>query len=1135
MPVTKEQEPIAGYKLIQRIGAGGYGEVWSCEAPGGLKKAIKLVYGFLDEDRASRELKALERIKTVNHPFMLSLERIEVVDSQLLVVTELAECSLKDRFEACRREGMPGLDRKELLAYIRDAADALDYMSTEHGLQHLDVKPENLLLLSRHVKVADFGLVKNLHEGTASMMGGLTPLYAPPEVFSGTPTATSDQYSLAIVFMEMLTGTLPFPGRTAVQLATQHQNSRPQLGCLSSADQKVIARGLSKDPSARYGSCRELVEQLEEQNSSRSSAHATKGDTASVTAALSDTDLQKLKSESNPAITQIPGAAPQQSELPTQCRTGVAPKRESKAERLSAEANTKSLPPAIKPADVVDAPPRTSDASALRPTLVLTVGGQSGWVAARLHQLVQERRAKDTQTRWMSILAIDTDSKSLSQVTSPDVGLPADDALTLRLRKPNEYRNRSANLLRWMSRRWLYNIPKSLTTEGLRPLGRLALVDHATELQEAIRNRLTEILGEEAQEDLRVRLNGTDPELSPRVVLIHSLTGGTGGMAVDLAAMARATMESFGIRDGQVDCIGSHWTQRQGEAGDLARANSLCSLAEQNHCQHGYPGDSAINLPETTSPLYDHTYLLDWGDGVQNAELQDRCRELAEFVYLGTASTAAGTVLTAASRSDHALPGSGRVRTVGLSWICKLSDDSLADGSRLLSRKLIDLWRDGNDARRELHLPRFVDTRETTDATLSSQIQAMVADEIGSRKLDVKSLEEWIVNLAERELGHNHQDFLGNLYNECRQDNDPVAHVQTFFARFEEFVEPSEATVRTTLVKQISGPALARGEEIGKEIAAWSFAQLDNSISKLAVARICADSFAAHFASIDATAAKHYAHFESQVTGANNELAVPMAEPKKYRKKLADRKWLESQMVAWAAGRWQMVIWRAVRQICQNAIRRIESVVNEAKELRRELRFVADQFNVSDLEGFAAGGAEPSQPVEYVLETQLEELTAQLSARLDAVFFEPLGGFRVIRHQQQRLYNEVPKLLEEMATQAITEAVRNLDVGGQVQQDSTFNDAVSSAQPRLLRHGGTRRVTLVAPPSTNLGTIVSALEAEQMQPAQCVDPNVPTCICVEGDDIPLATAARMLVGDRKELGELARRLHTRSDVQWRSW
>jgi len=241
-------EPIPGYRICERIGAGGYGEVWRADAPGGLAKAIKFVYGYLDEDRATRELKALNRIKSVRHPFLVSLERIEIVDGQLLIVTELAEASLKERFDACQKAGLVGIPREELLTYMRDAADALDYMSQEHSLQHLDIKPENLLMLAGRVKVADFGLVKDIHDGTASLMGGLTPLYAPPEVFDSRPSRRSDQYSLAIVYQEMLTGELPFPGTTAVQLARQHMHASPRLSALPKSDQAAIARALSKNP-----------------------------------------------------------------------------------------------------------------------------------------------------------------------------------------------------------------------------------------------------------------------------------------------------------------------------------------------------------------------------------------------------------------------------------------------------------------------------------------------------------------------------------------------------------------------------------------------------------------------------------------------------------------------------------------------------------------------------------------------------------------------------------------------------------------------------------------------------------------------------------------------------------------------
>src|SRR5213595_3396884 len=207
-------EPIPGYRLIERIGGGGFGEVWKAEAPGGLHKAIKFVFGDLRGagdagQRAEQELKAMSRVKTVRHPYILSLERYDIIDGQLMIVMELADRNLWDRFKECRVAGLPGIPREELLGYLEESAEALDLMNSRYQLQHLDIKPQNLFLVHQHVKVADFGLVKDLEGVRAAITGGVTPVYAAPETFDGIATRFCDQYSLAIVYQELLTGVRP--------------------------------------------------------------------------------------------------------------------------------------------------------------------------------------------------------------------------------------------------------------------------------------------------------------------------------------------------------------------------------------------------------------------------------------------------------------------------------------------------------------------------------------------------------------------------------------------------------------------------------------------------------------------------------------------------------------------------------------------------------------------------------------------------------------------------------------------------------------------------------------------------------------------------------------------------------------
>lgn len=260
------EEPLPGYLLLEPLGRGGFGEVWKCEAPGGLHKAIKFVAADAENGDASlqQEFEAFESIKRIRHPFLLTLERVELLTDELIMVMELADEQLQDRFHQYVQKGYTGIPRDELLGYLADAAEMLDHISSKHGLQHLDIKPANLFLVCERVKVGDFGLVRR-HELTVSSPGqnrGLTPRYVAPEILHGRVDPRSDQYCLALVYQELLTGKFPYPAKSAQQMMLQHVSAAPDLSPLPFEDRATVARALSKAPTDRFTSCTEFIRTL---------------------------------------------------------------------------------------------------------------------------------------------------------------------------------------------------------------------------------------------------------------------------------------------------------------------------------------------------------------------------------------------------------------------------------------------------------------------------------------------------------------------------------------------------------------------------------------------------------------------------------------------------------------------------------------------------------------------------------------------------------------------------------------------------------------------------------------------------------------------------------------------------------
>lgn len=244
------------YQLIERIAAGGQGEVWRAEdATLGRTAAVKVLRAEFADHVEFRERfrREAQHAASLSHPGIAQVFDYDEGDdgtAPYLVMEYVDGESLSDTIA---REAPLSSDR--VLDIVIAAASAL---SAAHaaGLVHRDVKPGNLLL-SRDgsVKITDFGIARAVDASPLTRSGLLigTPLYLAPEQATGqTATSASDLYALGIIVFEMLTGAPPYEGPATAVLLAHRDTPLPPLPPSVPAEVADLVRALTaKDPAAR--------------------------------------------------------------------------------------------------------------------------------------------------------------------------------------------------------------------------------------------------------------------------------------------------------------------------------------------------------------------------------------------------------------------------------------------------------------------------------------------------------------------------------------------------------------------------------------------------------------------------------------------------------------------------------------------------------------------------------------------------------------------------------------------------------------------------------------------------------------------------------------------------------------------
>ncbi|MCU0464068.1 MAG: protein kinase [Anaerolineae bacterium] len=263
---------IDGYRIDQLLGEGGMAQVYrAIDERLTRYVALKVIQPAVQIDdsyraRFEREARAIAQLQ---HPNIVSIYRFGEVGQRLYMAMEYVDGAdlhwvLQDY--ARDKELLPPDDA---LMVLSQAAQALDYAHSK-GVIHRDIKPANIMMdRSGRVVLTDFGLALISLEGTKGEVFG-TPQYIAPEqaVNSAGATAQSDQYALGVILYEILTGSVPYGGKSAMHIALAHMTEplpdpRTRNPDLHPALVDVLQRVLAKEPTARYPSCAALVEAFE--------------------------------------------------------------------------------------------------------------------------------------------------------------------------------------------------------------------------------------------------------------------------------------------------------------------------------------------------------------------------------------------------------------------------------------------------------------------------------------------------------------------------------------------------------------------------------------------------------------------------------------------------------------------------------------------------------------------------------------------------------------------------------------------------------------------------------------------------------------------------------------------------------
>jgi len=263
------EETAGEYEIEREIARGGMGVVYlATEIQLRRRVAIKvlpptLTFGEAAIQRFRREARTAAALA---HPNIIPIYRVSSGGELMWYSMKLLEGKSLDTLLKAQEH----FAFEDAIAVLEQVADALDY-AHQHGVIHRDIKPGNIVLDDRgRVTVTDFGIAKELQEGSLSASGALlgTPYYMAPEQYiGGGISGAADQYSLGVVAYQCFGRRVPFEASSAYELLNKHMTEPPPPLAALRPDlpqhaYSAIDRALAKRPQDRFATVAEFVNAL---------------------------------------------------------------------------------------------------------------------------------------------------------------------------------------------------------------------------------------------------------------------------------------------------------------------------------------------------------------------------------------------------------------------------------------------------------------------------------------------------------------------------------------------------------------------------------------------------------------------------------------------------------------------------------------------------------------------------------------------------------------------------------------------------------------------------------------------------------------------------------------------------------